>query len=183
MASLAQKLAFEDAAISVSGFSCTPRDDVMLASIAPWAGKYDEVSRKLKERYGLDLPAAGLSAGNDSMRLIWGGEGLWYALGARVAGRDLEVELKSLLSGVAAIVDHSDGRAIVRVSGARTRDVLAKGIPIDLHARAFKPGQVAITHASHIGVILWQVDDKPTYDIAMFRSFSGSFVSWLKHSV
>ena len=30
-----------------------------------------------------------------------------------------------------------------------------------------------------MGVTLWQVDDAPTYDIAVFRSLAGSFWKWL----
>ena len=29
---------------------------------------------------------------------------------------------------------------------------------------------------------LWQVDDAPTYDVAFFRSYSGSFWNWLTES-
>ena len=80
---------------------------------------------------------------------------------------------------MSSIVDQSDARAVVRISGSRARDVLAKGVPIDLHPRAFKANNVAITHASHIGIIFWQIDDAPTYEIAMFRSFADSFAHWL----
>ena len=69
-----------------------------------------------------------------------------------------------------------------RVSGPKTRQVLAKGISLDLDARVFKPGDVALTLAEHIAVQLWQVDDRPSYEIAMFRSLAGSFWHWLAAS-
>ena len=78
--------------------------------------------------------------------------------------------------------DQSDGRALMRLSGSRVRDLLAKGCPIDLHPRAFKGGDVALTTISHIGVHLWQVDDAPTYDLALMRSMAESFWSWLDAS-
>ena len=37
--------------------------------------------------------------------------------------------------GVAAVSDQSDARLVLRVSGPRVRDVLAKGVPVDLHPR------------------------------------------------
>ena len=88
--------------------------------------------------------------------------------------------MKKKTAGLADVVDQSDGRAVIRISGPRARDVLAKGLPIDLHPRAFKANGVAISHTSHIGVIFWQTGTEPTYEIAMFRSFADSFTHWLK---
>jgi methylglutamate dehydrogenase subunit D len=36
-----------------------------------------------------------------------------------------------------------------------------------------------VTVVSYSNVHLWQVDDAPTYDIAMFRSFAVAFWDWL----
>jgi sarcosine oxidase subunit gamma len=71
---------------------------------------------------------------------------------------------------------------VLRLSGARVRDVLAKGLPIDLHPRAFRTGDATTSIISHIGIQLWQVDDAPTYDIVFFRSLAGSFWKWLTDS-
>ena len=69
-------------------------------------------------------------------------------------------------------MDQSDGRTIVRISGASARDALAKGAFVDLHQSAFRPGDAAITTIGHIGVHFWQIDEVPTYECAMFRSFA-----------
>jgi sarcosine oxidase subunit gamma len=56
---------------------------------------------------------------------------------------------------------------------------LAKILPIDLDERAFEPGKVASTAASHVGTTLWRLEDaadgSPVFEIVMFRSFAGSF--------
>ena len=39
------------------------------------------------------------------------------------------------------------------------RDVLAKGVPLDLHPKAFKPGDVATTLVAYIGVQIDLLDD------------------------
>jgi sarcosine oxidase subunit gamma len=62
------------------------------------------------------------------------------------------------------------------------RDALAKGFPIDLHPRAFRTGFTAVTSAAHIGAQLWQIDDAPTYEIAVARGFALSFWHWLEAS-
>ena len=65
------------------------------------------------------------------------------------------------------------------MSGARARDALAKGIPVDLHPGAFGPGDAAITTVAYIGVALWQVDDAPTYEFIVPRSYFIAFHEWL----
>ena len=57
--------------------------------------------------------------------------------------------------------------------GAKARALLAKGRSIDLHPRAFKPGDAGVTLLSHIAVQLWQVDETPTFDLALPRATAG----------
>ena len=73
-------------------------------------------------------------------------------------------------------------RTVLRVSGPRARDVLAKGLPIDLDPRAFPLGSAATSVISLMGVQLWQVDDTRSYDIAVFRSLSAKLLA-LAHRV
>ncbi len=85
----------------------------------------------------------------------------------------------SSLGSLASISDQSDSRMVLRLSGARVRDALAKALPIDLHPRAFGPGRAAVTQAAHIGVVIWQRDAAPSFDLAVARSYAGSLVEWL----
>jgi heterotetrameric sarcosine oxidase gamma subunit len=165
--------------IAHPGFTAAPREALTMASFATARGKTEALAEAMRSSYKLELPRRpGRSEGN-GLAVVWTGPDQWLAVADRDQGRDLETELKPALAGLASVVDQSDGRVVVRVSGPRTRDVLAKGLPLDLHPRAFKPGDAAITHASHIGVILWQLDDRPTYELAMFRSYADSFAHWL----
>jgi sarcosine oxidase subunit gamma len=77
------------------------------------------------------------------------------------------------------VSDQSDGRGVFRVSGRGAREALAKGVPIDLHPRAFTTGDAAVTLAAHIPIHVWQVDALPTYEIAVARSLATSFLDWL----
>ena len=165
------------------GLTITVRDRLSLASIASADGKSEQVSAAIQSAYGVQLPHRPMRVGDADISFLWYGPNRWMAVSERNGGRELETELQRHLGQLAAVVDHSDGRAVVRVSGARTRDVLAKGLPIDLHPRVFKANDVALTHASHIGVLIWQVDDAPTYDIAVPRSYAHSFCDWLLGAV
>ena len=158
------------------------RETLTLASFAAAEGKKEALQAAIQHGYGIDLPESPRRVEGKDISFIWSGPDQWIAIAERGESRDLEVELTPALAGLASVVDQSDARAVVRISGRRARDVLAKGVPIDLHPRAFRANSVAITHASHIGVILWQIDDAPTYEIAMFRSFADSFAHWLAHA-
>lgn len=164
------------------GLTITRRETLTLASFAAIRGKEDALREAVSSGFGVELPASTSRVTGVGTAFVWAGPDQWLALAEREGGRDLETELKEQLAGIASVVDQSDARVVVRIAGPRARDVLAKGVPLDLHPRAFKPGDVAITHASHIGVILWQVDDQPTYEVALFRSYADSFAHWLFES-
>lgn len=163
---------------ATSDFEVSEREDVTMASIATSEKNLDDVQHAVKQAYGVELPGGPKRIAGKDIEFIWFGPDQWLALAPRADGRDLEVELKALLPN-ASIVDQSDGRVIVRISGERARDVLAKGVPIDLHPQSFSLNDAAVTHASHIGIILWQTDGAPTFEIALFRSYADSFSDWL----
>jgi methylglutamate dehydrogenase subunit D len=143
-------------------------------------------------RKGIDAAAIGaaldltlsdgpmLSRGSDMM-LVGTGPGCWLAI-AEGAAPDFAATLATRLSGLASISDQSSGYSVKRIAGDGARRLLQRGAAIDLHPSVFAAGSVATTVIAHIGVILWQVDDAPTYDIATFRSFAGSFDHWLEQA-
>ncbi|NOT70962.1 MAG: hypothetical protein HOP09_06645 [Hyphomicrobium sp.] len=169
--------------VQSAALSIEVRDGLTIASIAAGKGKAADVRAVMQKAFGIDLPDRPLRVEGGGISVIWHGPDQWLAIAPRGAGdRDLESELAALLDGIAAVTDQSDGRAVVRLSGSCVRDVLAKGVPVDLHASAFASNGVAITHASHIGIVLWQIDETPTFEIALFRSFADSFAHWLAHA-
>lgn len=168
--------------IASAGLTAVPREDLTMASLAASRGQTDALAAILRDAYGLVLPQRPGRAEGRGIAVVWTGPDRWLAMAENTGNRDLERELKPLLAGLASVVDQSDGRVVVRLSGARARDVLAKGVPIDLHPRAFRPGDAAVTHASHIGIILWQRDAHPTYELALPRSYAESFTHWLDAS-
>ncbi len=94
----------------------------------------------------------------------------------------MEQRLRATFGNLASVCDQSDGRTVIRVGGERARDVLAKGVPIDLHPRAFRVGDAAVTSVAHISVQFWQVDETPTYEFIVSRSFAVGFWEWLTDS-
>jgi sarcosine oxidase subunit gamma len=86
--------------------------------------------------------------------------------------------LKSAVGDTASVVDQSDAYGVLRLTGPKLRETLAKLVPLDLHPRVFKVGDVAATVAAHIGVSLWRLEDdadsQPTFELAVARSMAAS---------
>ncbi|WP_018045588.1 sarcosine oxidase subunit gamma family protein [Methylobacterium sp. 88A] len=161
------------------GLILTLREDFALATLIAVKGRTDALRQVLDERFGWSLPDTGTTSLTGERGLVWSGPDQWLAL---FETRREMAGLVQALQGLAAVTDQSDARAIVRVSGPDARAFLAKGLAIDLHPRAFQPGQVAVTALAHMGVQVWQRDGSPTYDLAVARSFAGSVWSWLTHA-
>ena len=168
-----------------AGLLICERAHLALASLIARKGQSQALATLVKNAYGIDLPSTPRFAGGQLpdgrfLLFIWAGFGQWLALAE--GAEDFMGELTIGLGKRAMIADQSDGRCVLRLRGTKAREVLAKGIGIDLHPRAFKPGDVALTLAAHVGVQLWQLDDAPTYEIAVARSLAGSLWAWLSAS-
>jgi heterotetrameric sarcosine oxidase gamma subunit len=158
------------------------RIDLGLATVMVRKGRQGDLAVAAERAYGVMLPAGSRLAPGPKAGFIGTGPGQWFVVSETLRNGALARDLAENFRGLASISDQSDGRAVVRISGAKARDVLARGLPIDLDPRVFKPGDAATSLISYIGVQLWQVDENPTFDIAVFRGFAQSFWGWLSAS-
>lgn len=131
---------------------------------------------------GVDLRDGPYCSTGAGIVLLGTGPGSWLAY-ADVAPADWAAGLRERLSALASVSDQSGGYAIFRLSGLGARTVLQRGAAIDFRPAAFAVGAVATTMIAHIGVVIRQVDEAPTYDILLFRSFAGSFRHWLDMTI
>ena len=164
------------------GIVISERIGLGLATVAARRGNADALSQAVANAYGVDLPTSSRVIQGSQVSFIGYGPGQWLAVSASLANEALARELSAKLAELASISDQSGGRTVLRLSGPHARDVLAKGLPIDLDPRAFPLGSAATSAISHMGVQLWQLDDTRSYDLAIFRSVSESFWSWLTAS-
>jgi len=113
--------------------------------------------------------------------VYWLGPNEWLIVttGERTAA--VESELRTALAGhFVAVTDVSGGQTVVLLRGGAIRDVLAKGCPLDLHLRAFGAGRCAQSHLAKVPILLRQVDDEPSFEIIVRRSFADYFWLWLE---
>lgn len=157
-----------------------------LAGVTMRRGRREEFCAAVEGRFGVVLAAgAKVSVGGDVM-FIGTGPVSWLVMNSSGGWRFAD-ELRAVLGETASVCDQSSGYGALRVSGPPVREVLAKGVPVDLDPVAFAPGDAAVTLASHFGIMLWRVDrgrvdEAPAFDIAVSRSFAGSFWRWLEAS-
>jgi heterotetrameric sarcosine oxidase gamma subunit len=157
------------------GVVIAPRHDFTFASVI--GGEGDRaVTDYFVSRYGITPPQTPRVVPGEMLDLIWSGPSQWLAWSRRSG---MPAELASGLSGIGAVTDQSDARAVLKLRGARVRDALAKGCPVDLHPRAFRRGDTIITAIGGIGVQIWWPDVDEALHLAVSRSMAGSFWSWL----
>ena len=120
------------------------------------------------------VPAAGHGA------TLWTGPDEWLHVAPDGDGAALEIELLRALAPLGGtVVDVSHGRAILRVSGAPVRELLAKFCPIDLAPSAFPAGRCAQTLFGKINVLLHALAERDTLDLYVSRSYADAFADAL----
>jgi heterotetrameric sarcosine oxidase gamma subunit len=163
-----------------AGITLVPRDDLALATVIARKGQASVLAERVQANFGITLPSGPRRVIAGKIAFIGSGPGQWLAVEEDSADpQAFAVKLAAVLASGASISDQSDARTVIRLSGPNARQALAKGLPVDLHPRAFGPGDAALTQIALIGAHLWQIDDAPTYEIAVFRSLAGSFADWL----
>jgi heterotetrameric sarcosine oxidase gamma subunit len=165
-----------------AGVLIAERTGLGLASVAVRKGKGDALKASMKDSYDLALPLDSTVATGSEMSVIGTAPGQWLAVSGKLAYEALAEDLAAKLNGIGSISDQSSGRAVIRIGGPRARDVLAKGLAIDLDPRAFPPGSAATSTIAHMGVLVWREGDAESYDIVLFRSVAESFWRWITTS-
>jgi sarcosine oxidase subunit gamma len=153
-----------------------------LAELTAFKGQKDALAAVIVTSFGIALPAANKSASKDGVTFVSVGPGKWLVTGEGHAEQDLVKKLEKATGSLAAIVDQSDARAVVEISGEKARATLAKGVMIDLDPVAFKTGDAATTFAVQFWITLWQTHNTPTYRLVVFRSMGRDLLHWLESS-
>jgi methylglutamate dehydrogenase subunit D len=159
--------------------------ELQLAIVIVRQGRREALAQRVRERYGIELPVGNVRVRAEQISFAGLGPETWLACRAQ-AGHDFVASLRADLASLVSVSDQSDGYAVLRLSGPKVRETLAKLIPLDLHPRVFKVGDVASTVASHMGVMLWRLEDSAdglsVFEVAVFRSLASSFQHALSES-
>jgi heterotetrameric sarcosine oxidase gamma subunit len=169
----------------IPGVTISVRNDLGCATIMVRRGAQEQLKKRVKAVYEIDLIAGPHRSASGKVAFLGIGPATWLAT-QDDGGNAFSLSLKQFIADAASVTDQTDGYVIHRVSGPRVRQTLAKGFSIDFHACAFAVDAVAVTAVSHLGALVWRLDDlqdgSPVFEIAVFRSLVESFRRWLDDS-
>ncbi|WP_416983934.1 sarcosine oxidase subunit gamma [Streptomyces sp. T028] len=112
---------------------------------------------------------------------LWLGPDEWLLVGPPGAEGDLESRIREAAGDEpVSVIDVSAQRTTLLLSGSHARDLLAHGCPLDLHPRAFGPGQCAQTTLGRTQVVLVARDEPGGgFWVLVRSSFAGYLTDWL----
>src|SRR3954468_12955059 len=158
--------------------------DTVGIAVEPFVAMVDvrlgTVGAEASAALGVDLPTAPntwVPAGTG--QAVWLGPDEWLLSSTTEAPEELEARVRAAVLPLGgSATDVSAQRIGLRISGARAREVLAKGCSIDLHPWAFPAGQSAQTTLGQAGVVLLSLGEEG-FAVLVRSSFAGYLASWL----
>lgn len=131
---------------------------------------------------GFGLPLAPNTFIEDAgLTALWLGPDEWLIVTPPDGESTIAFALKDALGDAfSSVTDVTGGQTVVRISGPRARDVMAKGCTLDLHPRVFGPGRCAQTLVAKAMVTVVQVDESPAFDLIVRRSFADYLAHWIR---
>lgn len=126
-----------------------------------------------KDVLGIDLPTAPrTSVSWGDVKVLWLSVDQWLILSTRTKLPELLAGLRTALKGVHSLaVDISDMRAVIRMEGEGSREILMKGTSLDLLSGDYAAGTCRRMRFAEIAALLHMVEDD-VFDIYVFRSYA-----------
>ena len=147
-------------------------------------GKEDLFFEKISNKLNITLPTSpNTTTNNDKITALWLSQKEWLI----VVNPSIDTEeVKSLQNEIrdthALAIDVSDRWTTISVSGNKAIDVLSKGASIDLDNSVFGVGACAQTTLWTVNVIMYRIDEKPTFDLFVDSTLAIFLWQWLDHS-
>ncbi len=126
-----------------------------------------------KEVLGVDLPKQPrTSVSWGDIKVLWLSIDQWLILCPRAKAADLLAKLRGALGSIHSLaVDVSDMRAVIRMEGEGSREILMKGCSLDLLSDDYAAGTCRRMRFAEIAALLHVVEED-VFDIYVFRSFA-----------
>jgi len=130
---------------------------------------------------GQHLPVESNTMSIGSHCVYWLGPDEWLIVTAYENDEDLLTQLLVLQENYhVALTDVSGGNVLLRLTGECVREVFAKGCTLDFHPDAMPTGHCAQSGLAKASVLIGHIDDEPTWDVVVRRSFSEYLCLWLQ---
>lgn len=164
--------------------TATERDGLGIARVTARRGQLEALGRRVHERFGIALPDGPRRLCSGEVAVAGIGPESWL-LTCESGGNAFAAGVRDALRGHAAVVDLSDAYLVLRLTGARLREALAKLVPLDVHERSFRTGDVAQSVAGHMAVMLWRLEDsrgEAVFELCAGRSVAHSLYRAIRDS-
>ena len=152
----------------------------LLLQVAGFPATIGEVERVLPALLGAALPKSLAETVAIGAGCVFrtGPEQFWIT-GPSDDAANIEARLRQMIPpAIGAVTPLSHSRTRIVVAGERARDILAKGIPLDLHPDVFGAGQAALTGVHHTPLLLHRAGPD-RYELWAMRSFALTVWEWL----
>lgn len=159
------------------GVTLKERRPVSLVQVAGWPSSAGALTDRLREATGITPPPPGKGASNDDLALLWTAPGRWLIV-SETRADPAETLTAAIDVDIGTVSDLGHARCVLRLSGPMAPSVLAKGLPIDLHLRAFPVDGVVQGSIHHMSVLVHRVA-ADAFDLYVFRGFAVSLLEWL----
>ncbi|MGR3563945.1 MAG: sarcosine oxidase subunit gamma [Heliomarina sp.] len=156
--------------VSVGDLRIEESQMLPMSVIMPFSGKEEAVGAALQKAHGLALPPVNRAETDGETSVLWFGRGQFLLRG---------VVPDAGLSDAAAVTDQSDAWAVVRLSGAKAADVLARLVPVDMRLSAFPEKSTVRTDLMHMMASITRLGPD-SFQIMVFRSMAQTLVHDLK---
>lgn len=146
-------------------------------------GEDDLFFEKISNKLNISLPTSpNTTANNEKITALWLSKKEWLIVNPSIDTEEVR-SLQNHISDIHALaLDVSDRWTTINVSGEKAIDVLSKGTTIDLDNSVFGSGACAQTTLWTVNVIIYQIDEKPTFDIFVDSTMAKFLWQWLEHS-
>ncbi len=116
-----------------------------LASVVARRNQAERAAAAALQACGTAPPTIPAITTSGDLAFLWSGPGHWLALEPQ-GTEPVEARFGAVFGSQASVFDQSGSRVLLELRGPRVREVLAKGVSIDLHPRAFKTGDARGHH-------------------------------------
>lgn len=160
------------------GIILCERPNLSIFQVAAYADTAEKTAEIIFQQLGVKPPTEpNRSATIGQTHVYWVGPYKWWII--KPDDGDSSEFIVNQLNNEAAVTAIGHGRSCIRINGPMARDLLSKGCTLDFHPGQFSVGTCAQTSLGHINALINCVDDEPTFDLFVFRSFAVSFWEWI----
>jgi sarcosine oxidase subunit gamma len=159
--------------------ACAPIATRSIVHVSAAPGRDADLATVISGTLKITLPDTPRFEVGPGLALAWIGPRRWLALTEDLPPHAFAAGLSRLVGATASVVDVSDAYVVVRLSGPVAAEVLTHMVPVDLHVSVMGVGRLAMTHAHHVAVVVFQVD-VDAFELLVPRTFAASVIGWLQ---